>query len=309
LKPTVVIVGYGMADSFDGEPGLTAFAAGLNTLLDTLAPSKPRFVLLSPIAHEDLGRPFPDPGKHNRDLARYRDAIQRVAAQRSAWFVDLFEPTLSAHDYGIDPLTDDGIHPTAFGHWYLATVIDMDLRQSRREASWSVRIGRRGGAAGATLGEVQSLGTNVRFEVTDKTLPIPLAPGIDPEAIVWGAKRVLNVSDRARGTYALTIVGKRVASADASIWAKGHRLYAGPEFEQVEALREAIRRKNELYFYRWRPQNETYLFGFRKYEQGQNAREIPRFDPLVEAEEQAISRLKRPAPHTYDLRLEHEVVK
>ena len=40
--------------------------------------------------------------------------------------------------------------------------------------------------------------------------------------------------------------------------------------------------KDELFFNRWRPQNETYLFGFRKHEQGQNGKEIPMFDPLIE---------------------------
>ncbi|MFM7152471.1 MAG: hypothetical protein ACKO23_21800, partial [Gemmataceae bacterium] len=57
---------------------------------------------------------------------------------------------------------------------------------------------------------------------------------------------------------------------------------------QSEKLRELITRKNELYFHRWRPQNVTYLFGFRRHEQGQNAREIPQFDPLVEAIEKEI---------------------
>jgi lysophospholipase L1-like esterase len=55
-----------------------------------------------------------------------------------------------------------------------------------------------------------------------------------------------------------------------------------------EKLRKAIVAKNELYFYRWRPQNVTYLFGFRKHEQGNNAVEIPKFDPLVEAKEKEI---------------------
>ena len=64
-----------------------------------------------------------------------------------------------------------------------------------------------------------------------------------------------------------------------------------------------------LYFYRWRPQNETYLFGFRKHEQGNNAREIPQFDPLVEAKEKEIARLRRPVKHTYELVRESEVSK
>ena len=58
-------------------------------------------------------------------------------------------------------------------------------------------------------------------------------------------------------------------------------------------LLAAIRRKNRLVFDRWRPQNVTYLFGFRKHEQGQNAAEIPRFDPLIEAADAEIDRIKR----------------
>ncbi|MBT7983023.1 MAG: SGNH/GDSL hydrolase family protein [Akkermansiaceae bacterium] len=48
-----------------------------------------------------------------------------------------------------------------------------------------------------------------------------------------------------------------------------------------EKLRQIIMEKNKLFFNRWRPQNETYLHGFRKHEQGNNAKEIPQFDPLI----------------------------
>ncbi len=50
--------------------------------------------------------------------------------------------------------------------------------------------------------------------------------------------------------------------------------------------------KDFLFFNRWRPQNETYLFGFRKHEQGQNAKEIPMFDPLIEQADKKIDELK-----------------
>ena len=58
--------------------------------------------------------------------------------------------------------------------------------------------------------------------------------------------------------------------------------------KQEEQIRQIAIQKNTLFFDRWRPQNETYLFGFRKHEQGQNAKEIPQFDPLIEADEQKI---------------------
>lgn len=58
---------------------------------------------------------------------------------------------------------------------------------------------------------------------------------------------------------------------------------------QAEALREIIRRKNKLFFDRSRPQNMAYIFGFRKHEQGNNAVEIPKFDPLVAEQEKLIA--------------------
>ena len=50
-------------------------------------------------------------------------------------------------------------------------------------------------------------------------------------------------------------------------------------------LRRLVVEKNRLFFHRWRPANETYIFLFRRHEQGNNAVEIPQFDPLVEQAE------------------------
>jgi len=62
-----------------------------------------------------------------------------------------------------------------------------------------------------------------------------------------------------------------------------------------ENLRKQVVAKNTLFFHRWRPANETYIFLFRKYEQGNNAVEIPQFDPLVEAAEQKVRSLAKGA--------------
>lgn len=63
---------------------------------------------------------------------------------------------------------------------------------------------------------------------------------------------------------------------------------------QEEQIRQKIVEKNMLFFHRWRPQNITYLTGFRKHEQGNNAVEIAQFDPLVQQIEVKIDELKRP---------------
>ena len=79
--------------------------------------------------------------------------------------------------------------------------------------------------------------------------------------------------------------------------------------EPDERLRRAVIHKNDLFFHRWRPANSTYLFGFRKHEQGNNAAEIPLFDPLVEEKEKEIARLKVPVKHVYEFIREGEGAK
>ena len=60
----------------------------------------------------------------------------------------------------------------------------------------------------------------------------------------------------------------------------------------AQNLRAAVLKKNELFFHRWRPANWTYLFGFRKNEQGQNSVEMPKFDPLITEWEARIAKLR-----------------
>jgi lysophospholipase L1-like esterase len=59
----------------------------------------------------------------------------------------------------------------------------------------------------------------------------------------------------------------------------------------TEQLRLKVVEKNGLFFHRWRPQNITYLTGFRKHEQGNNAVEIAQFDRLIEKAESEIASL------------------
>lgn len=58
--------------------------------------------------------------------------------------------------------------------------------------------------------------------------------------------------------------------------------------DTARKVRELTFEKNRHYFYNWRPQNITYLLGFRKHEQGQNAKELPQFIPLIEEKEAKI---------------------
>ncbi len=316
IKPTVIIAGYGMADSFSGEKGYDAFVQGLSTLLDVFAETKARLVLLSPLGHEDLGKPLPDPSQHRRQLAAYSRAIQEAAKQRGALYVDLLNQdglwnySLSAHRTA-SPLTDNGIHLTAAGYWVVDNVIGSELLKAP-VTPWLVAANTDGTlerAEGTKVARLPFSDGTVRFETKDDLLPLSPGPkGATSSDRSGTPARTLKVGGLKPGSYTLKIDGKPVMTADAQEWANA-TLTHGPEFDQVEQLRGVINEKNLLYFHRWRPQNETYLFGFRKHEQGNNAREIPLFDPLVEELEKAILSLSLPKTHVYELVRESEVGK
>ncbi|MFO0927800.1 MAG: SGNH/GDSL hydrolase family protein [Gemmataceae bacterium] len=268
LKPTLIVLGYGRNESFAGPDGLPAFRKGLETLLDRLAPSKAPIVLLSPLRQGDMGRPLPEPTVQNRNLRLYADILRDVATKRGLRFVDLYD---LFGDLGKAPrgVTENGIHLTERGYRWSAPRLESAL-------GWD-----------------------------DRRLVLDLKPGASGVSVVAPqlplGDRTVVVRGLPAGAFTLTVDGKPAATADAKAWAQGV-VVASPEAEQVAKLRRAIIAKNELYFHRWRPQNVTYLFGFRKHEQGQNAREIPQFDPLVAARESEIADLARPTAHLYGLK-------
>jgi lysophospholipase L1-like esterase len=63
--------------------------------------------------------------------------------------------------------------------------------------------------------------------------------------------------------------------------------------EKLETLRKAVIAKNELFFHHWRPQNHTYLFGFRQHEQGKNAKDTKEFKALVEKADEEIAKIRK----------------
>jgi hypothetical protein len=297
LKPTVIVLGYGGNEAFDGKAGLPRFKEGLRRLLDALAPAKARLVFLAPPRQENLGPPLPDPTKHNEDLRLYGDVLRAAADEHKGWFVDLYE---LLGDEAKLPLTDDGLHLTAYGYWRAAAALEQGL--GLRPVRWQVAVTADGSAKEATgAAKVEALDNALRFRITDLRLPALQAPADAPKgAQTTEGERVLHVRGLAAGDYLLKIDGKTASRATAAE-ETGFPIQHGPEADQAERLRKAIVAKNRLYFHRWRPQNETYLFGFRKQEQGQNAHEIPEFDPFVEKAEKEIAALARPEAHVYEL--------
>ena len=293
VKPTVIVLGYGANESFAGEAGLPRFRDGLNALVDKLAPTKARIAFLAPFPLEKSPPPLPEPAEANRRLDRYRESIREIALQRGCEYLDLMELVRQPlFRWTQRSLSDNGLHLTAHGYWRTGQAF---LTGRPLDRFWK----------GLELG-----GIGESRKLTAAALPLPRPPGPDRSVYLGPfARRVEAKQKLPAGDLTLVIDGRPSMTTQADTWEAGVALIAGPDLDQVENLRQAIVEKNQHFFHRWRPQNETYLFGFRKHEQGQNAREIPDFDPLIAEREKEISRLRVPVPHTYELVPEEKVKK
>lgn len=312
VQPTVVLVNYGANAAHEGESGSKQFFAELDRLFDVLEESDARLVLVSPIEHEHLGKPLPNPAEYNQNVRALRDAMREYAEKRDCQFADLiehFDRASTSSNRPAEPAetwTNNGIHLSPYGYWQSAPEFAESLGVPSPDR-WVVEIAANGPGMTATGAMVHGAlvpeggqGTIVSFAATDLMLPRPDMPAYSPEqADKRAAARLLRVTGLKPGNYQLSIGNHKIVAASAEEWARGVAIESGPSFDQSKKLLAAIRKKNELFFHRYRPQNETYLFLFRKHEQGNNAVEIPQFDPLVEEQEQRIAELRQPQTHTY----------
>ncbi len=305
IKPTVALLGYGMAESFGGD--VEKFRRDLNTLIDTItniSGSDVRFILLTPLAHEKLPDPLPDPSTHNIQLERFASAVRDVAKERNTWFIDLFGWSMNhSRQTDVIPLTDNGIHPTALGYWQIAGYMERRLGLNTRVPRFGITTNGtvRGGSSALNAGTITKTETNVVFEGESAYLLPPVHPQIESADTNRWPGVIMQFVDLQPGSYTLRIDGQPAAVFSDEQWSGGAQVNYDPSLDQTEELRQTIVAKNQLFFYRWRPQNQTYLFGFRKYEQGRNAKEIPMFDPLISEQEEKIYSLTALKRRKYEL--------
>jgi hypothetical protein len=317
-KPSVAIVCYGSNEAFDGPAGLNSFLDGYRKLLDTLANTCRQVVLVSPIRHENLGPPLPDPAAHNENLGIYTKAIAKLAEERGLPFVDLFHGLDSRSGSLIEaPLTDNGIHLNTYGYWRAATALADSIGPPA--AKWSVEIAADTGdvAPGELqVAEASASKTGVRFTATAQALAVPAPQDRPPGARLGGPYPVLRVKGLDAGRYVLAIDGKGAATATAEEWTRGQRLADFPDFVRGDALREEVVWKNLLFFNRWRAHNGEYIYGRRsktsedwsRNKDGGNAGnpsfpgEMAKLERLIEESDRKADELAKPVPHVYELR-------
>lgn len=271
-KPSVIVLSFGINESFEGPEGLAPFIDGYKKLLDAIADTQARLIFLGAPRLENLGAPLPDPTAQNVNVDLYNEAMRALAAERGSFYIDL--PAELASVKAAAPLTYNTMHFTPYGYWVFAQAV------------------------------LKGLGYETPRFMAQAIDSFTLAPEVffaaeipaDTPALVRAKETLhtLRFFANEPGVYRLQSGDQLIAEATKADWEQGVTLSGLPEVAQFEELRAVVKEKNRLFFNQWRPQNETYIFGFRKHEQGQYAAEIPLFDPLIEAEEAKIAELKKP---------------
>jgi lysophospholipase L1-like esterase len=324
-RPSVILICYGQNEALDDSLSAEQFRSQYARLISDLQPRNARIVLLSPHMLFPTTPPIPSPSRFNAELTVYAGHVRQVAVENNVGFVDLmtdftsdvwqaarqiaaawarFPPDLADHPDLLPAVssqwTVNGMHLTDAGYRAVAIVVANRLTGGELAAP-TVKVDLGSRLVTVLGGEVRNArwsddeGQQVRFEYRPHQLsPLPLS-------IQIAGKSDSHISGEVSHDGGLQPL-QPIDPASAS----DVRLLSTGIDAQYEQLRQLIVRKNELYFHRWRPQNITYLFGFRKHEQGQNAAEIPKFDPLIKALEDQISEIKNPRWQTVLLQIRRD---
>jgi hypothetical protein len=323
-EPTVAIVCYGQNEAL--TPGTTPeqFQQQLGQLLDELTASGIACVLLSPHELFPARPPLPSPSRFNPRIELFSAAAASAARARGLLLIDLFagfRQQMRQIDYEINScdklppetvidnpasgndensavaftLAENGMHLTHRGYALASMIVRERLMMlPARIPSLTVDAARRK-VLSADLQirqtEWSADGRSVRFEMREPHLsPLPVQLRVvSTDAAAFRVKGAIGAGDSPQEFDVSLTQGSDVTDAPGRT-----ALVQLDANRQYDELRSLIQRKNELYFHRWRPQNITYLYGFRKHEQGNNASDIARFDPFIRDLENQIHEQQQP---------------
>jgi len=290
-RPTVLFVAYGANAAFTDKE-VERFPADLKRLLDELDKTGSRIVLFSPTRHQRPRPTLPDPAERNRRLQTITGILRQAARDRGYRFVDLFAG-LSGQSEG-PPLTENGIHLTREGYRQMARVVVEQLGLAR--TVWKLHVTAEGKvveAIGTQCKETTLTKKGLTFEVGDALLAM--------DGDEHDRSRVLKITGLKQGRYWLSINGRRVLTAAADEWANGVAISRGPDFDQVQRLRETIIEKNRLLFHRFRPQNDMYIRIRRLYGREEHESALQEWGHLAREKESEIARLRAPRVRRYEI--------
>lgn len=296
-QPTIVFIAYGAMEALEGEQGLPRFREGLNKLMDKIDQLGAKAILLSPIPIMKAGS-TEDIGKRSAMLELYTSAIAKIANEHSKPFINVYTPLLEKNI--TTKLSDNGFHLNETGYYYLASVIEKELGLRTRNETISIDMSKHAIDTTVTM-KVLNWGkndNNLTFTINEPLLPLPLPK---QEGEVAEKTRILKITGLKKGIYILSNPELQVITASAKQWKEGVAIKQGASFNQANQLRDMIIKKNELYFHQYRPQNKTYILGFRSHEQGRHTKGLEELTIIITWLEGQIAVNRVPKEITYQL--------
>ena len=205
--------------------------------------------------------------------------------------VDLVKPTVIFLSYGANESFDGSARLDAFITDYRRLLDDLASRTTRivlltplpadrtTTPLPAAALGERNRVLSQYSAAIRTLAASRQLAIIDiYTEMLGAMTRSEPEPLF---EKGMHLTDAGYSVAAAQIVARTGSSAP---YARDARF---------SALGALIVQKNELFFHRWRPANVTYLYLFRQREQGNNAVEIPRFDPLVAEKEKEIAAMTK----------------
>jgi hypothetical protein len=311
LKPTVIGIAFGNDLVERDTPAVESFQTNLARLLDGLgevpASNRPRLILFSPV-----GRLKPADGdsagqKDEQFREKFTAAVERLATDRNAEFVNLFAWVRSTEDFlrrvagdgtnRFPNLFDEQGHLSAFGYYRATLALERSLRW--RSSNWRFGYMRDGslreGGFGTRILDRSRTDQSVRVRHQEELLPTPNPEGFVDRTESTRPHCYIQGRGLAPGMYALRVDGREVQRAADYDWGRYQLVTDGPSWSQSENLRQLIVKKNALFVRRWGSGGEARTTG------GANAEVQPFNDPLVAELEREIAKTRKPVARLYEL--------
>ncbi|WP_221389966.1 GDSL-type esterase/lipase family protein [Dyadobacter sp. NIV53] len=296
-EPTVIFLAYGGTEAQEGEAGLPKFKDGLNKLIDHIDSLGARTILLStiPVMISDTSVNMT---RRNADLELYASAIAKISADRGKQFIDIYKPIQEISNKA--EIIENGVHLNETGYYYLANILENSLGLKSEKETITINILKQTADASANAKILDSGKEpgNLKFTIQENYLPLPLP---QQNAGIISNAPVLKITGLKKGFYTLSANNEQVMTASAKEWANGMAIKQGPSFTQAAEIHEMILKKNELHFFQYRPINETYIIGFRAYEQGKHVKDLEDQSILIKWLEGQIALKRMPKEIIYQL--------
>ncbi len=294
-QPTVVFIAYGGLEAMKGQGGLGYFTDGLKDLIDTIHQLGARSVLLSPLPIM-LPDSVASTSSRNELIKLYSKTIEKVASARNIYFIDIFNPIKEIQQ--TVNITDNGIHLNEKGYYHLALILEDAFGLPRRNNDIKIDIAKENIqiVPAAQITDRKKNNESFSFVLDENHLVLSL-----PATASTDGSQTISIKGLKKGYYTLTNNNRQIITASAKQWAEGVNITRGIIFDQAEELRELIIKKNEVFFQQYRPINETYITGFRSYEQGRHVKGLNDMNIIIKWLEGQIAQQQHLKPVTYQL--------